>query len=75
MKAKGYPTGKLATEKIPLLPEDVHTSFYRIAQEGLNNVVKHAQANLATVYLYADHNSLLSIKELQSEVKLVIDRG
>ncbi len=33
------------------LPDDVHVTFYRIAQEALNNVVKHAQANQATVQL------------------------
>ena len=40
---------QLFIEQIPTLPEDVHTSFYRIAQEGLNNVVKHAEASLVTV--------------------------
>ncbi len=42
---------QLFIEKIPHLPDEVHTSFYRIAQEGLNNVVKHAKANLVTVSL------------------------
>jgi signal transduction histidine kinase len=42
---------KLFIQKIPLLPEDVQVSFYRIAQEALNNVVKHAQARLVTVSL------------------------
>lgn len=28
----------------PLLPVDVRLAFYRIAQEGLNNIVKHAEA-------------------------------
>lgn len=33
------------------LPAPVQLSFYRIAQEALNNVVKHAQATRAEVYL------------------------
>jgi signal transduction histidine kinase len=33
------------------LPEDVHLAFFRVAQEALNNVVKHAQAKTASVGL------------------------
>jgi signal transduction histidine kinase len=33
------------------LPEDIHMALYRIAQESLNNVVKHSQAAKAHVVL------------------------
>jgi ligand-binding sensor domain-containing protein/GAF domain-containing protein/two-component sensor histidine kinase len=37
---------------VPDLPDDVHVALYRIAQEGLNNVVKHAQAHRAEIRLW-----------------------
>ena len=46
---------QLYIEQIPSLPEAVHTGYYRIAQEALNNVVKHAQAQLVSVSLSTTH--------------------
>ncbi|MDQ7033939.1 MAG: hypothetical protein Q9P01_03625 [Anaerolineae bacterium] len=34
-----------------LLPPDVQLNLYRIAQESLNNIMKHAQANMVNLTL------------------------
>jgi two-component system, NarL family, sensor kinase len=40
----------------PTLPARVEVALYRIAQEALSNIRKHAQAHQATLYLCTDEN-------------------
>lgn len=54
------------------MPENVQTSFSRIAQEALNNVAKHAQAKLVSVSLSATLLTPDSTGEARHDVKLVI---
>ncbi len=63
---------QLSIEKVPLLPEDVQDNFYHIAQEALNNVVKHAQAGLVTIDLSVSNRSSDPTGGGRHEVKLVI---
>jgi signal transduction histidine kinase/ligand-binding sensor domain-containing protein len=43
----------------PDLPLDVKEALYRIAQEALNNVLKHAQASRVTIRLWDDAGDLV----------------
>jgi len=63
---------QLFIENIPLLPELVQLGFYRIAQEALNNVIKHAQARLVSVSLRETQFPPDKNGQVGREVKLVI---
>jgi signal transduction histidine kinase len=63
---------QLYIEQIPSLPDDVQTSYYRIAQEALNNIVKHAQAKQVTVSLSATQLKPKSNGGARHEINLVI---
>jgi signal transduction histidine kinase len=63
---------QLFIEQIPTLPDDVQMNFYRIAQEALNNVVKHAQALHVTVSLNETQAPAVSNGPLGRIVKLII---
>lgn len=47
---------RLITEDLIELPAPVEEGLYRIAQEALNNILKHAAASSVTLYLRANGN-------------------
>jgi signal transduction histidine kinase len=49
----------LKVDTFEQLPESIHIVFYRIAQEALNNIVKHSHATKATLHLYMKEQSVI----------------
>lgn len=47
-----------APEDFPQLPDWISTSLFRIAQEAINNIVKHSQATEARISLRQDPNGI-----------------
>jgi signal transduction histidine kinase len=48
----------------PKLPDDVHITFYRIAQESLNNIIKHSQATEAHIQFSREaERSILRVRD------------
>jgi PAS domain S-box-containing protein len=50
---------RLISDKLPVLPNYVEDGLYRIAQEALNNVLKHAEADAVTVTVRLDGRTLV----------------
>jgi PAS domain S-box-containing protein len=53
----------LDVQDIPTLPPEVHVTFYRVAQEALNNVVKHGAASQLVVSLRASPPLLPQLRD------------
>jgi signal transduction histidine kinase len=64
---------RLFIEQTPKLPQAVHTAFYRIAQEALNNTAKHAQAGLITLRLDVRRMPVGPAGEEAVEIALVVE--
>ncbi len=53
-----------AVDEIPTLVPDVQVAFYRIVQESLNNIIKHAQATEVLIRLeWRDKQLILTIND------------
>lgn len=52
-----------APEPLPALPAAVEVAAYRIAQEAINNTLRHAQARTCTVHLHVDGGLHLTITD------------
>jgi two-component system nitrate/nitrite sensor histidine kinase NarX len=64
LQSRTKTTIQCTAERVQSLPEDVHIAFYRIAQECLNNIVKHSQAAEAHIYLSAQgEQTILRIRD------------
>jgi signal transduction histidine kinase len=54
---------ELCVEGTRKLPPDLQIGLYRITQEALNNIVKHAKATQATIHLHLNEDVYLLIKD------------
>jgi signal transduction histidine kinase len=58
-----------APDRLPPLPAAVEVAVYRIAQEALTNVVRHAEAHTCWVHLRLDESAGLLCLEIQDDGK------
>lgn len=79
MAPKGTTITLQATETLPILPAAVEVAAYRIVQEAVNNVVKHARACTITVTIVLQQNTKLplspSVEICDNGVGLPADHG
>jgi signal transduction histidine kinase len=55
-------------DPVPVLPPDVQLAFYRIAQEALTNITKHAAATRIEIGLHASEGAAEGTTELALEI-------
>ncbi|HLA42789.1 MAG TPA: GAF domain-containing sensor histidine kinase, partial [Aggregatilineales bacterium] len=56
------------------LPPEVHLTFYRVAQEALNNIIKHAKADFVKIIYHAqNHSAFLKIED--DGIGFTVDRA
>ncbi|NLE43879.1 MAG: HAMP domain-containing protein [Chloroflexi bacterium] len=58
MMGKAQAEVSLDIGAIPPLPAEIKVAFYRIAQEAMNNIVKHAQANHVKLHLGQEETAI-----------------
>jgi signal transduction histidine kinase len=64
----------LDVEDIPILPDGVQVVFYRIAQEALNNILKHANAKQAVLRLNTNPSlGSQAVEDWHGEITLTIE--
>jgi signal transduction histidine kinase len=52
-----------APESLPPLPAAVEVAVYRIVQEAVNNVIRHAHAHSCSVYLHVQDDLLIEVSD------------
>ena len=55
---KSIPISYTCPDQLPILPLEVEQNIYRITQEGLENILRHANASTAQVKLAANNGNL-----------------